>query len=524
MLDLAKFHEHVGHDHLWEERRKTSFPRRRLACWCASCEGWRFLEAGTCATFPFLGLRNDSARLQWRHHSCQTVTLATLLETVSTRLPTCRLWNVVDDISGHVVGSPTMDQVLVEGLPLSKGNSKVLIDGTDKLKQGLLQQQDLLGIDECDTARNVGADLQLGKRRRACVVKGRLVRAARRTKRVRQLRKAGGHTLAISRSAARTLGSLGSEVLGFTPTQLRAIRVDAAKATCRLSRGQNAATTMIAHAQAAGSKSIDRRSVTTDKLCWSGRPEFGRACPTSTPCRRRCEGRWPGVVRRQRRSSYLRAHAAAAGLERTVRKALTAHNGTKIDLLAVVPKTVGFWVDQASLMWSDSSAHWNQSKRPLFWKSSGCFLFLASWRGGHSGIATCWSSWFRKAFGRRSGSRGSGDGKKAVASSATTVQAQCSTAATSARPCKRSETCKSRKRCARRHVLVSHNTGSSLHTAFSQAPLPFCHQVHSNGPAQFWGTTGPQTGSWIGTFLRTAPRRAAALCGEQAGQWWQSTL
>ena len=32
--------------------------------------------------------------------------LATLLETVTSRLPTYKLWNVVDDISGHVAGSP----------------------------------------------------------------------------------------------------------------------------------------------------------------------------------------------------------------------------------------------------------------------------------------------------------------------------------------------------------------------------------------------------------------------------------
>ena len=52
-LDLAKFYEHVGHDHLWEEGHKTRFPTRLLACWCASYEGWRFLEADKCATFPF---------------------------------------------------------------------------------------------------------------------------------------------------------------------------------------------------------------------------------------------------------------------------------------------------------------------------------------------------------------------------------------------------------------------------------------------------------------------------------------
>ena len=102
--------------------------------------------------------------------------LATLLETVATSLPTHRLWNVVDDISGHVAGTPKMVQVLtaeaarllVEGLqardlPLSKGKSKVLIDGPDKLKHAVLQQLEVLGIDECDTARNVGGRLAAGQ-------------------------------------------------------------------------------------------------------------------------------------------------------------------------------------------------------------------------------------------------------------------------------------------------------------------------------------------------------------------------
>ena len=115
----------------------------------------------------------------------------------------------------------------------------------------------VLGIDECDTARNVGADLQLGRRRRALVVKGRLARAAKRTKRVTQVRKAGAHTrnLTLTGSIAGVLW--GSEVLGFTLTQLQSVRVDAAKATYRLSRGQNAATTMLANAKAAGAKNID---------------------------------------------------------------------------------------------------------------------------------------------------------------------------------------------------------------------------------------------------------------------------
>ena len=56
LADLAKFYEHL-HDHLW--RRPPQLP-----------------------------------------HSCWP-----LLQTVSTLLPSYRFWNVVDDISGHVVGS-----------------------------------------------------------------------------------------------------------------------------------------------------------------------------------------------------------------------------------------------------------------------------------------------------------------------------------------------------------------------------------------------------------------------------------
>ena len=79
-------------------------------------------------------------------------------------------------------GSPRMVQVktgeaarlLVEGLAkLQLPLSKVLIDGEATVKQGLLWQLQPLGIDEGETARNIGADLQLGKRWRSFVVKGR---------------------------------------------------------------------------------------------------------------------------------------------------------------------------------------------------------------------------------------------------------------------------------------------------------------------------------------------------------------
>ena len=144
--------------------------------------------------FSFLGLGNHSSRLQWGHNGGKT----------HAGNPSGNSGNTPPDLQAlerggrHFGRSPKMVQVhtaeagrlLVEGLqardlPLSKGKSKVLIDGPDKLKHALLQQLEVLGIDECGTARNVGADLQLGTRRRALVVKGRLARAAKRTKRAR---------------------------------------------------------------------------------------------------------------------------------------------------------------------------------------------------------------------------------------------------------------------------------------------------------------------------------------------------
>ena len=200
LLDLAKFYEHVGHDHLWEEGQKTRFPTRLLACWCASYEGWRFLEADKCAIIPFWASGTILPRCSGATTAAKLM-LATLLETVATRLPTYRVWNVVDDISGHVAGIPNMVQVLTAEA------ARLLVEGLQARDQAAAQ---------------------------------------------------GRGTIAILLSLALNAGVLWvSEVLGFTPTQLQSIRVDAAKATCWLSRGQNAATTMLANAQAAGGKNID---------------------------------------------------------------------------------------------------------------------------------------------------------------------------------------------------------------------------------------------------------------------------
>ena len=143
LLDLAKFYEHVGHDHLWEEGRKTRFPTRLLACWCASYEGWRFLEADKCATFPFWAFGTILPGCSGATMAAKLM-LATLLETVATSLPTYRLWNVVDDISGHVADTPKIVQVLtaeagrllVEGLQ-ARGWTRLPFCGLTALHTGI---------------------------------------------------------------------------------------------------------------------------------------------------------------------------------------------------------------------------------------------------------------------------------------------------------------------------------------------------------------------------------------------------
>ena len=60
---------------------------------------------------PHLGLRKTLPGCTGATTAAKLM-LATLLETAASRLPTYRLWNVVDDISGPVAGSPRMVQVL----------------------------------------------------------------------------------------------------------------------------------------------------------------------------------------------------------------------------------------------------------------------------------------------------------------------------------------------------------------------------------------------------------------------------
>ena len=248
------------------------------------------------------------------------------------------------------------------------------------------------------------------------------------------------------------------------------------------------------------------------KWCWLGQQGSGMARRISTQAALR------GAIAklsRLRRPWCCATDAAATFVLTLLRlgwsaqsaRHLTTHDGTKIDLLAVAPKTVGFWVDQASLVWTDSSAHWGSTKTPR------CSPLVA-WMAGRAGITMCWSSWCRAAYGRRKGSRGSGAKTRIAASSAMKPQAPCSTAVTNVRHLAWTGTCVSRRKFGRRPYLWQRNTGNSLHMAFSPLQLPSCLGFFLNVLAQSFGTTAQQTGSsWRRTSSPTARLRAAACCG-----------
>ena len=202
-------------------------------------------------------------------------------------------------------------------LPLSVGKPKVLID-----RQRTSSSRDscgswgALGIDECDTAAQRWGRFAAGQastrpRRQGVTGKGqRQERKCARQQHARNLTLTGSN-------GGVSLGFGGS--WAFTPAQHRTIRVDAAKATFRLSRGQNAATTMMAQAQAAGAKNIDPafRQHRQVVLAWAagvceGAPDLG-TMQSATRFHCQAQPSQEAVV-----WGHLRAPVAAVGMERAV--------------------------------------------------------------------------------------------------------------------------------------------------------------------------------------------------------------
>ena len=254
--------------------------------------------------------------------------------------------------------------------------------------------------------------------------------------------------------------------------------------------------------------------VITDKWCWPGRLGFGRACRTSTPCRPRCEVPLPGSAASRGRGAAPRMRLPPSGSRCCGWAGVLSRHGTSPPTMARRsiswqwrPRRWGFWVDQASLMWSDSSGtiqkdHFSGELPSRF--VSGKLEGWSLWRRNVLVKLVSRCIWTQDRLARLRG------GKTIAASSATMVLVLCFTAAASARPCRQSGTCKFRRRCDKLLALWSHNTGNSSHATFSLAHPQFSQQVHSSSHAQCCGTIGTQTGSWRGTFSWTVPRRAGA--------------
>ena len=169
---------------------------------------------------------------------------------------------------------------------------------------------------------------------------------------------------------------------------------------------------------------------------------------------------------------------------------LTTHDDTKIDFLAVAPKTVGYWVDQASLLWSDSSAHWNQSKGPLFWEAIRPLLVsgkLEGWSLWHRNVLVKLVSrgiWTQERLARL---RGKDDGSCELCNDGPgTMFHRCYECP--ALQTERDMYVSQEVRAAARAV------GSSSHTAFFRTLAPCFQQVLLNASARSSGTIAPR---WV---------------------------
>ena len=289
---LAKFYEHVGHDHsvgggqqnglssaapglLVRFLRRLALPRSRQVR--------HFSLSG-----PSVPSFQAAAGPRQLPNSCWQPSW----EQCPSRLPSYRLWNVVDDISGHVAGSHRTGSShhgrgsqAPGGRPPDARSSALQkeVQGPQStaqtmLKQGLLRQLEATG----HRRDRLGAQHRGGfaagqKTASSASSRGRLAKTAKRSRRTSGSFERQGHTLATLTLTGSNAGvRWGSEVLGFTPTQLKSIRVDAAKGHLptqpRTERGHNVAGTRPGSQE---QRTSTLRTDTIDKLCWPGQQESG---------------------------------------------------------------------------------------------------------------------------------------------------------------------------------------------------------------------------------------------------------
>ena len=231
--------------------------------------------------------------------------LATLLETVSSRLPSFRLWNVVDDISGHVAGTDRMVQVITAEADKAvwcrvskratsrspKESPRSSSTGRTSSSRGFCGRWRRRASTRRQRRATSGQTSDPGQKA-ACTRRSRasVAKAAKRSRRVRQLRKAGAHTHNLTLSGSNAGVLWGSEGLGlhphpapFLPSRRGQSHLPAQQ---RAERGQNDVC------PCPGSGGQEHRpcipTSSTSGACLGDR-ESGKARQTSTPCRRPSE-------------------------------------------------------------------------------------------------------------------------------------------------------------------------------------------------------------------------------------------
>ena len=418
LLALAKVYAHVGHDHLSEDCHKTSFPRRLLASRCASYGGWRFLEGDKCATFLSgpSGLFFQVAVAPPQPPKLM-LAMATLLETVTSGLP---------NMQALAMQSTTFQDTLLGPPGWSRFSPPKQPTSWWRASRRGTYRPPRANPRSSSTARKssrreffatVGGAgnrrVRLGAQRWSRFAAGQATTRPRCQRgdwggqqgarsAPRQLRKAGAHTRNLTLTGSNDGVLWGSEVLGFTPAQLKATRADAAKATYRLSRGQCGHNHDGLRPGCWGEEHRPRLFDITDKGCaglcdWS----LGGALQTSTQCRPRCAAPWPG-------SAISRDPGAAPWMRLPLSCSRCCGWAGGRSLRGTSPPTMArrstswqwrqrrFVSGSIRLLWcGPTDLHTGTIPKGRFSEEpSGRSWFLASWRSGHCGIATCWSGWF----------------------------------------------------------------------------------------------------------------------------------
>ena len=347
---------------------KTRFPTRLLACWCASYEGWRFLEADKCATFLSGPLG-----------------------------PFCQVAVGPGNSPGNNSHTPPDLQALERGRRHFGARGGHSQDGASPYcRSGQASGGSPPGTRSAALQGQVQSPHRWSGQAQACPTAA-AGGARDRGERFGTQRWAGGGGHSSSRAV---LARIEAYEAGQAAPQGRGTHWQA-HPHWLLCRGALGFRGFGLHSNTApihqSRRSQSHIPAQPRAKRWQ---EFGKAPQTSTPCRPRCAAHWPGSVassgrgaeqRTQRPPSCSRSIAwVGARSQRGTSRPTTAPRSTSWQLC---PKRwASGWTRHPFC--GLTALHTGISPRArCSGKPSGHSSFLANWKAGHFGIGTCSSSW-----------------------------------------------------------------------------------------------------------------------------------